>query len=57
MSGSSARSRFARSMVFEAFKYKHARAIDYGDFIDRKPNQAPRPPPEVWRMANGRDAP
>ena len=36
------RARFARSMVFEAFKYKHARAIDYDGFHDRRPNQAPR---------------
>ncbi len=38
------RTRFARSMVFEEFKYKHARAIDYDGFIDRKPNQRPRLP-------------
>ena len=36
------RARFARRMVFEAFKYKHARAIDYDRFVDRKPDQAPR---------------
>ena len=47
------RARFARSMVFEVFRYRDARAIDYDDFIDRKPNQAPRPSPEVWHMANG----
>ena len=41
------RSDFARAMVFEEFKYKHARAIDYGDFVDRRPNQAPR----RWRAA------
>ena len=45
---------FARAMVFEEFKYKHARAIDYDRFLDRKPNQAPRPSPELRRMANGR---
>ena len=37
-----ARARFARSMVFEEFRYKHARAIDYDDFHDRWPDQAPR---------------
>ena len=42
-----ARARFARRMVFEEFKYKHARAIDYDDFIDRKPNQRPR----RWRAS------
>ena len=36
------RARFARRMVFEEFRFKHARAIDYDDFIDRRPNQAPR---------------
>jgi hypothetical protein len=36
------RARFARSMVFEEFRYRDARAIDYGDFIDRKPGQTPR---------------
>ncbi len=36
------RARFARSMVFEAFRYKHARAIDYGDFVDRRPDQVPK---------------
>ena len=41
------RARFARSMVFEEFKFKHARAIDYDGFIDRKPNAPPRP----WRAA------
>ncbi len=41
------RSDFARSMVFEEFRYKHARAIDYDGFIDRKPNQRSR----LWRAA------
>ena len=31
------RSDFARAMVFEEFKHKDARAIDYGAFADRKP--------------------
>jgi len=34
-------------MVFEAFKYKHARAIDYDRFADRRPDQAPR----SWRAS------
>ncbi len=42
------RARFARRMVFEEFRYRDARAIDYGDFIDRAPDQAPR----VWRAAS-----
>ena len=33
---------FARAAVFEEFQYRHARAIDYGGFVDRRPNQAPR---------------
>ena len=41
------RARFARSVVFEEFRYRHARAIDYDGFIDRKPNQRPR----LWRAA------
>lgn len=45
--------RFARAAVFEVFPYRDARAIDYDKFLDRKPSQAPRPSPEVWRMANG----
>ena len=44
---------FARAMVFEEFKYKHARAIAYDRFRDRKPNQAPRPSPELRRMVSG----
>ncbi len=39
------RRNFARAMVFEAFKYKHARALDQGTFIDRRPDQASR----FWR--------
>ncbi len=31
----------ARNAVFEAFGYRHARAIDYDGFIDRKPTPAP----------------
>ena len=27
------RGRFARPIVFEEFRYKHARAIDYGGFV------------------------
>ena len=38
---------YARDAVFEAFGYQHARAIDYDDFIDRKPNQRPR----LWRAS------
>ena len=32
---------FARSAVFEAFG-RHAQALDFNDFIDRPPDQAPR---------------
>ena len=34
------RSDFARAMVFEVFKYKDARALDFDGFTDRKPRQA-----------------
>ena len=36
------RAQFARAMVFEEFTYKHGRALDYGGFVDSRPNQAPR---------------
>ena len=39
------RAQFARSMVFAEFRYKHAAAIDYGRFVDRRPDQTPR----YWR--------
>ena len=34
------RADFARDAVFEAFGYQHARALDYPDFVDRKPTAA-----------------
>jgi hypothetical protein len=37
------RAKFARRMVFEQFGYRHARAIDYDKFVDRKPGELPRP--------------
>ena len=33
---------FARAAVFEEFGYRHARALEYGGFVDHRPNQAPR---------------
>ena len=36
------RASFARAMVFEEFRYRHARALDYDGFIDRNPNQLSR---------------
>ena len=36
------RTRFARATVFEEFGYQHARALDYADFVDRKPGRAPK---------------
>ena len=38
---------FARAAVFEEFRHKNAVALDYGDFVDRKPNQALK----SWRVA------
>ena len=45
------RARFARRMVFEEFGYRYAQALDYDRFLDRKPDQTPRPSPEVRRLA------
>ncbi len=36
----SQRDGFARGIVFAEFGYRHARAIDYGGFTDRKPARA-----------------
>ena len=36
------RSRFAREAVRLEFRTRDARAIDYGGFRDRQPNEAPR---------------
>ncbi len=36
------RADFARSAVYEDFRSRDARAIDYGGFRDRQPNEAPR---------------
>ncbi len=36
------RAGFARAMVFEAFGYQQARALDYDGFVDRTPNLAPK---------------
>lgn len=41
------RARFARRMVFGVFPYRHARAIDYDRFVDRKPDQRLR----RWRAS------
>ena len=35
------RADFARGAVFVEFGYRHGRALDYGDFIDRLPNELP----------------
>ena len=40
---------FARAAVFAEFGYRSGRAIDYGDFVDRKPDQAAMPSPAVVR--------
>ncbi len=41
------RKHFARRMVFEQFGYRHARAIDYDNFVDRRPSDVPKPSPGV----------
>ena len=39
------RANFARGVVFAEFGYRHGRAIDYADFVDRRPDQSPMPAP------------
>ena len=39
------RANFARGAVFAEFGYRHGRAIDFADFVDRRPDQAPLPAP------------
>ena len=36
---------FARAAVFAEFGYRHGRAVDYAEFADRRPDQAPMPAP------------
>ena len=35
------RADFARAAVYAEFGYRHERAVDYVDFVDRRPDQAP----------------
>ncbi len=42
------RSGFARDAVYAAFGYRHGRAIDYGGFVDRRPNQRR----SAWRASS-----
>ena len=35
------RADFARGAVFVEFGYRHGRAVDYADFVDRLPNELP----------------
>ena len=39
------RADFARAAVYAEFGYRHGRALDYADFIDRSPDQAPMSAP------------
>ena len=43
------RDNFARSAVFAEFRRKHAVALDYDGFVDRRPHEQPRPVLEAWR--------
>ena len=43
------RADFARAAVFAEFGYRHGRAIDYAEFIDRQPDQAPLSAPGARR--------
>ncbi len=38
---------FARQATISAFGWRHARALDQADFIDRKPGEMPVPSPEA----------
>lgn len=40
---------FARKATISAFGWRHARALDQGDFVDRPPGQFPAP--VRWRSA------
>ena len=44
-SATETRANFARAAVFAEFGYRHGRALDYADFVDRSPDQAPMPAP------------
>ncbi len=48
------RAAFARAAVFEEFRNRNARAIDYDGFVDRRPNEKPQPAPEAWRRETKR---
>ena len=41
------RADFARQATIEAFGWGHARALDQGDFVDRKPGATATPSPEA----------
>ena len=41
------RANFARAAVFAEFG-RHARALDWDDFADRKSGEVPRPTPKAW---------
>ena len=43
------RADFARAAVFEEFRRRDAVALDFGGFVDRRPDKRPRPAPEAWR--------
>ena len=39
---------FARAAVFAEFGYRHGKAIDCANFLDRRPGQAPMSAPGAW---------
>ena len=45
---------YARAAVYAEFKFKHAVGLDQADFIDRKPDEQPRPAPEAWQRETGK---
>ena len=43
------RAQFARQMVLAEFGYRHGRALDQSDFVDRLPHQRPPRMDEIGR--------
>ena len=40
---------FLRQATIDAFGWRFAKALDQGNFVDRPPNEAPRPSSKSWR--------
>ncbi len=42
------RTNFARQATIDTFGWRFAKALDQGDFVDRRPGDLPRPSPGRW---------